>query len=127
MRSLSNFACILAAAAVMFVPSINAQAQPETPQPGSRLQELQQRLKLTDEQRQQIRPILEEEAAKAKDIRAAHQGDTSRRSRRAMLRALREVQQSAQKRISPILTKDQQSEWKKIREERRAEFRDQRG
>jgi hypothetical protein len=86
---------MFAAVAALIVASATVGAQQGTPQPGARLLERQQRLNLSDEQHQQIRPILEEEAAKVKDIRANHEGGTSRRSRRAMLRELREVQQSA--------------------------------
>ena len=73
-----------------------------------------------------IRPILLEEVGTLRDIRAKYEGQTSRRSRRKMLRELRGVQQSIEKRIHPILTKQQQAEWKKIRQERRDELRQQR-
>jgi Spy/CpxP family protein refolding chaperone len=96
-------------------------AQTEAPR---RVEQFQTRLNLTPEQVAQIRPILEEEAAKLREIRAKYEGSTTRRDRARMLRELRDVQQSIEKRITPILTKEQQAEWKKIREERRAELRD---
>lgn len=89
---------------------------------GERLQELQQRLNLSPEQIERIRPILEDEAKKAREIRAKYDGD-SRRSRIKLLRELRSLREDAQKRIEPILTPDQQAEWKKIRAERREEMR----
>jgi Spy/CpxP family protein refolding chaperone len=96
-------------------------AQQEAPR---RVEQLQNRLQLTPEQVQKIRPILEEEAEKLREIRAKYQGSTDRRSRAKMLRELQDVQQSIERRITPILTKEQQAEWKKIREERRAELRE---
>jgi hypothetical protein len=108
------------------VTVLSAQAQDASPQPGARLEQLQQRLNLSEDQTAQIRPILVEEAGKLKDIRAKYEGQTSKRSRLKMLRELRDVQQTIEKRIKPILTKQQQAEWKKIREERQEEFRKQR-
>jgi hypothetical protein len=118
---------ILVSTALLALFVLSAHAQDETPQPGARLEQIQQRLNLTDDQIAKIRPILIEEAGKLRDVRAKYEGQTSRQSRRKMLRELRDVQQSIEKRISPILTNQQQKEWKKIREERRDELRERRG
>jgi Spy/CpxP family protein refolding chaperone len=100
--------------------------QPDAQEPGTRLEEYQQRLNLTPSQIEQIRPILEDEAAKLREIRSKHQGDTSRRGRRSLLRELRAVQQDAQTRIDPLLTPQQRAEWTKLRAERRDELRQMR-
>jgi len=112
--------------AALLIPA-TAFCQQNDSDPGARLQELQGRMHLTPQQSEQIRPILMDEAAKVRDIRAKHQGDTSRRGRRMQLRDLRSVQQDAQSRIRPILTRDQKAEWKKIRAERRGDLRTQLG
>ena len=106
--------------------SVSAHAQEQVPQPGARLEQLQQRLNLTEDQRAKIRPILVEEFMKVQAIRANYDGQTSRRSRLKMLRELRDVQQNLDKRVTPILTNEQRAEWKRIREERKEELREQR-
>lgn len=90
-----------------------------------RLEELKTRLNLSPEQIEKIQPILVEEAAKLKEIRDKHAGETSRRSKLGMARELRDVQEDMLKRIEPLLTKEQRTEWKKIREERKDDFRDE--
>lgn len=105
------------------VPFVYAQSEPPTP--GARLEQLAQRLQLSQEQQDKIRPILQEEAAKLREIRAKYEGQTSRRARLKMLRELKDVQESMEKRIEPVLTKQQFQEWKKIRQARRDELREQ--
>jgi hypothetical protein len=113
-------------ATLLTFAGLTAQAQDPAPPPAARLEQLQKRLNLSEDQQSKIRPILIEEAMKLQDIRAKYEGQTSRRSRLKMLRDLRDVQQNLDKRITPILTKEQRIEWKKIREERREEFREER-
>lgn len=110
----------LAAALCSYLP-----AQDEISRPGARVEELQQRLQLTDEQRDKIRPILEQEANRLRDIRAKYEGKTGRRDRLRLARELRDVQQDIEKKVNPILTKAQREEWKKLREERREQLREQ--
>ena len=97
----------------------------------ARMTEIQGRLKLTPQQIDQIRPILQDEVQKMKALRDKYQGDTSRSSKRHMLREAKSIQEDGQSKINPLLTKDQQSEWKKIRDEQKAkmreEFRNRRG
>ncbi len=92
--------------------------------PVARMQQMAERLHLTDPQKEQIRPILQEQAEKLRDVRAKYQNDTSRSARRNELKELRSLQQATQKRIDPILTPEQRKEWDKIREERRDRARE---
>lgn len=85
------------------------------------MEQLQQRLNLSEDQRARIRPILSEEATKLRDIRAKYEGQDARRSRLSRLREMRGVEQDLEKRVTPLLTKQQQAERKKIRQERRDE------
>lgn len=94
-------------------------------QQAERIEELKTRLNLSPEQVEKIQPILVEQAAKVKEIRDKHAGETSRRSKLGMARELRTVQDEMQKRIEPLLTKEQRTEWKKIREERKEDLRDE--
>jgi Spy/CpxP family protein refolding chaperone len=113
--------CASVIAAFTLLP---APASAQDPPPArERLEEYGKRLNLTPEQREKIRPILEAELSRVREIRDKYQTET-RRERRQMLRELRAVQEDIQKQIEPILTKEQKAEWKKIREERREELRD---
>lgn len=49
-------------------------------------QRLEDRLRLTEAQKAQVRPILREDAEKVKAARTKHEGDTSRRGRRKLLK-----------------------------------------
>jgi hypothetical protein len=108
----------------LFLLSVLAFGQPARGDAAKRIEELQRRLNLSAAQREQIRPILEDEAAKLTELRAKAQTANSRRSRRNLPGELNKIQEDAQKRIEPILTPEQTAEWKKIREERRNEFRE---
>ena len=102
---------------VVLLVHFPAQAQ-EPEEPGARIQRLDERLHLSEDQREQIRPIIEQEAKNVKEIRSKYEGETSRRSRLKMFGELRGVQQDAIKRIDPLLSKEQRVEWEKIRMER---------
>jgi Spy/CpxP family protein refolding chaperone len=95
---------------------------------GERAQErlalLKERLKLTPEQEAKIRPILEEEAAKLKDLRAQRDAAGATQDRRERIKQVRAIQQETQDRVNPILTPEQQAEWTKLRDEMRERVRD---
>lgn len=96
----------------------------QTAQVQQRLEEIKERLALTPEQIEQIRPVLEDELRKLQELRDKSSGpEQGRRAKRRMARELREIQRTADERLSKILTKQQMDEMKKIREERRAELR----
>jgi hypothetical protein len=82
-----------------------------------RLAELVQRLNLTDEQKQKIAPIVKSEVGELKAIRAKYPAELSRRDKRKMFGDMKSVQRKYEPQIAAILTKEQQAEWKKIKEE----------
>lgn len=84
----------------------------------SRLDRMARRLNLTDDQKAKIRPILEEEVGKVKEVRA----DTglTRQELRTKMQAIR---QETHDRIQAILTPEQQ----KIAEQMRTQRRPRRG
>ena len=102
-------------------------AQRHTLQVHERFEEVKQRLALTPEQVEQVRPVLEEEAGKLKALRARYTGgNQSRRAKVALARELRDIQTAADGRLRKILSSEQMDELKKIREERRAQLRERR-
>jgi Spy/CpxP family protein refolding chaperone len=115
-------------------PAPNAQTAPDAPnapqmpeQARQRLEQVKERLKLTPEQVEQVRPILTEEVQKLRALRESNPGGGSRRDRLKMARELKRIQDDADDRLKKILTKEQMNELKKLREERRAEMRERAG
>jgi hypothetical protein len=93
-----------------------------------RLQQVQDRLKLSPEQLEQVRPVLIDELQRMKAVRdkyrADDNGDQSRRGKLKMAREIRGIEQDADDKLKKILTPAQMDELKKIREEWRAEMRE---
>lgn len=91
-----------------------------------RLEEMQQRLQLTPEQVEQVRPILVEEMQQFKELRGRSSGsaDQNRRARLKMGRELRDIQKSTDKKLEKVLSKPQMDELKKLREEWRQQLRE---
>ncbi len=85
--------------------------------------EIKARLNLTEEQEQQIKPLVQEEAQKLKAIKAKYGDDTSRRAKRKMLGEAKSVQQDFEGKLSKILNKDQMKVWKDMQKERRAKIK----
>ena len=91
-----------------------------------RVQDLKERLNLTPEQAEQVRPIIVEEMQQLKAVRDKYSGDQSRRSRMKMGREMKGVQNATNDKLKNILTKQQMDELRKIREESRQEMRQRR-
>ncbi|MCC6861183.1 MAG: hypothetical protein IT158_21625 [Bryobacterales bacterium] len=98
-----------------------------TAQAQERLQKLKERLRLTPQQVEQVRPVFQEEFEKLRAVRDKYSGERSRRGRMRMARELRDVQQAADEKLRGILSKTQMDELKKIREETRQQFRERGG
>ena len=88
-----------------------------------RLEQIKERLKLTPEQVEQVRPILSDEVQKLKALRESNSGG-SRRDRRKMAREFKRIQGEADDQLKKVLSKEQMSELKKMRDERRQQLRD---
>jgi hypothetical protein len=118
--------------AAMLAPCVPpAAAQPNTTeekldQARARLDQLKERLNLTPEQTEQVRPVVTEELQQLKILRDKYSGDQSRRSRLKMAREARDIRNAADVKLKNILTKPQMDELKKIRDEQRDEFRERR-
>ena len=98
---------------------------PRAMAPEKRLAHLKDRLQLSDRQVEQVRPILEDMAARRRDImdQARSQGGSGRASFREDMRVLREETDA---RLSEILSTEQMDAWKSLREEQRGRFHQRR-
>ncbi|MGD9098020.1 MAG: hypothetical protein PVF97_08020 [Desulfobacterales bacterium] len=87
--------------------------------PEARLAHLQTELQLTDAQVDQIRPILETQSAKARELMDQYRG-RDRRTLRSEMQKLREETRSA---LADVLTTEQMAQWETLVENRRRHFR----
>lgn len=71
--------------------------------PGDRLEMMAKHLNLTDDQKAQIKPILEEQQTKMQALR-----DDTSLDREAKMPKMREIMEDTNTKIKPILTEDQQ-------------------
>ena len=92
-----------------------AKGEAATPARGAvrdRLQQVSEQLKLTDDQKEKLKPIFKEQATKLRELR--DNKDLSREDRTAKVKEIRE---SLAAKIKPILTPEQLDKWNKLRSE----------
>ena len=91
-----------------------------------RLEAIKERLELTPEQIEKVRPLLMEEAKKLRAVRGAYDGD-DQNTRQRMAGDLRGVQNATDEQLRKILSKKQMEEVEKIRDEGRQRIRERLG
>lgn len=117
---------VLMLLAVLASPAAARQETPQRPEDAQqRLEQLKERLALTPEQVEEVRPLLADEAKRLRALRAKHEGTggQSRRDRRNMAKELRDIQADTNAKLKKVLSKRQMDELAKLREEWRREFR----
>jgi len=82
------------------------------PARGERLQQISEELKLSDEQKEKLKPVFQEQAKKARELRADK--DLSKEDRLAKVKELREGMNT---KLKAILTPEQLEKWNKLRKE----------
>jgi len=112
MRKILLTCCILLGIATMS----RAQGGGMRMSPEDRAKQLQTQLKLSDDQTAKIIVIYKTQAAKRDSIRTASNGD-----RDAMRSAMMPLMQASNKQVMDILTPDQQTAYKKMMEDMRAQ------
>ena len=80
------------------------------------------RLELSDEQAEQIRPIIEDQVTKRSELFEKYH-EQGRESRGQMRSEMRTLMEETDKQLEPILSADQMAELKKMREERHQRMR----
>ena len=97
----------------------------ESPAPAQmNIEDLRARLALTPDQQAQMAPLVEERKAKMAGIRSKLSAATSRRDKRSVLQEAKVIQDDFNSKVEPVLTQEQQAEWKKIREESREQMKE---
>ena len=90
----------------------DAQAEAKGAARRERLKQVAQDLNLTKEQKAKLKPILQEEAQKVKELRK-----DSSLARAEKLEKVKEIQQDVRAKAKTILTAEQWEKWEKIRKE----------
>jgi Spy/CpxP family protein refolding chaperone len=119
----------------IFLASSYAAAQPDgkmmkagkmkKSDPGLFMSGLKDRLKLTEQQESQIRPIIEDHLKKRDDVVQKHR-EKIQQERQAMKDALLQSRTDVEKQLEPILTKEQIDEFRKFQDERGRKLREKR-
>ena len=77
-----------------------------------RLQQVAEQLKLTDDQKEKLKPIFKEQATKLRELR-----DNKDLSREDRMAKVKEIRESLAAKMKPILTPEQLDKWNKLRSE----------
>ena len=92
--------------------------QPSLDTVRQKIDEVKERLALTPDQIEKIRPVLVDELQRFRAVRdKVNAGDQSRRDRLDAARELRQIRSDADNKLKKILSKKQMDELKKVREE----------
>jgi hypothetical protein len=128
----------LTTAAIVFTLSLfNASVKADDERAAKAQEQMQQtfeRLELTDEQIEQVKPVLQESASAQQEILASYGMDPQSRQNSAskpglrQMRAMRSEMEGVRKdtinELEPILSNEQLDEFKLIQQERRAEMKE---
>ena len=77
-----------------------------------RLKQVSEELKLTDEQKEKVKPVLQEQAKKVRELR-----DNKDLSRQDRVAKLKEIREGVDTKVKAILTPEQLEKWNKLRSE----------
>lgn len=110
-------ACCLASASVLAADVAEPTAQ-------ATVDQLRSRLNLTAEQQAKIKPLAETRRTKLEATHAKLPDAKTRREKTELMREARQAQDEYVKAVTPILTMEQQVEWKKIRDESKQQLKE---
>ena len=113
-RSLTLATLCAACLLVLTIPM--AQAADSGP-PQMSVDELKARLNLTPEQQAKIQPYADTRKAKFQEAHSKMSSATSKHDKRAAMKEAKQAQDEFVRNVEPILTAEQQAEWKKMRAE----------
>jgi Spy/CpxP family protein refolding chaperone len=120
---------LLAALTMAALPAVAAHGGDGTwPSPegaSERLAEMKERLKLTPEQEEPVRAILQEEIRRARAVLEKYEGQPRRRrTKLKMTRELKAIADDADKRLAAVLTPPQMAELERLRAEHKKRLKE---
>ena len=87
------------------------------------MDELSSRLHLTPEQQDKIKPLAEQRHARLDDIHGRMSTAASRRDKFSLMQEAKQAQDEFVAGVEPLLTAEQQGEWKQMRDEAREQMK----
>jgi len=87
------------------------------------MDELSSRLHLTPEQQDKIKPLAEQRRARLEDIHGRMSTAASRRDKFSLMKEAKQAQDEFVAGVEPLLTAEQQGEWKQMRDEAREQMK----
>lgn len=120
-RQVSAMIALFSLMMIALVPSVSEARGPhgEGPSEERILGHLQYRLKLTPEQMEKVRPIVQDESTKMKALKAEHHKKVAE-SRAEFRKEMDAHRNRMGERLNDILTPEQKEEYRKMNEERQA-------
>lgn len=100
---------------VLLIVSITSFSSPRELE--NRVTEYSARLKLTEEQIAEIKPILEESSRERMNLLEQAKRSNKKTEQRKLAKDLKRVEKGIDTQLSKVLTEEQSAEWSKIREE----------
>jgi hypothetical protein len=119
----AHIVTLIATAALLASSALHAADTPEPPAQAT-MEQLKSRLNLTPEQEAKIAPLAEQRRTQMEAVRTKMQSAASRREKGNAMREAKQIQDEYVKAVEPLLTSDQKAEWKKIRDESKAELKE---
>ena len=125
MNKLTHILLLLLACAAF--PSAG-NAYPTAEQREQRMEQIVERLDLSDEQREQIRPIMENSAKQRRAVLEKHgvgpgKPEPDRETKRAIHTDMQPVRAETEQQLATVLSDEQMEEFRQIRQELRDEWR----
>jgi membrane-associated HD superfamily phosphohydrolase len=119
MRKLTTALLTIAVLAVCAVPAVASgdDQAAKVEAVADRLSEMKDRLQLTPDQTAAIKPLLEDQVAKFKEVRSGLGDGATFSAKRDAAKQVKALSDDFAKKVNAILTPEQQAEWKKIRAE----------
>lgn len=92
--------------------------RPDSAEVKERLDKISKELALTPQQKDQIKPILQQEVADLRAVKEKHKGDASAAGKESAKKEAWAVHQKYSPQLNAVLTPEQQAKWKKMKEEK---------
>ncbi len=128
------FAIILAGMMFFSMPSFAQEKEPtddQIEQFSRQLNDIRQRLNLTEEQEQAIKPIVKERAEQQRDLlktygfeKGKSKPELSFSQKRSLGKKMKAIKKDSNNKVSKVLSDEQMKEYKKIQKENRARFKE---
>jgi Spy/CpxP family protein refolding chaperone len=114
---------LMALALGLFATTPVVAQRPDSAEVKERLAKISKELALTPQQKEQLKPILQQEVADLRAVKDKYKADPSAAGKENAKKDAWAVQQKYAPQINAVLTPEQQAKWKKMKEEKMNEHK----